>query len=207
MKQNTSSAVMEQRGSSTDELDDFPTPPWATRAMCELILAAGFAHPDDEIWEPTANRLFMVRALKEFFNTVWYSDVFQYPGTQYQKHDFAHDPPFPVDWVITNPPFKLAEQFIRHALTFARKGVAMLVRSAFMEGVGRYQRLFKDNPPTIIYQFVERVPMVKGRYDIKASTATSYCWCVWVIGEERRPTEWIPPSRKRLERLTDALHQ
>jgi hypothetical protein len=36
-----------------------------------------------------------------------------------------------TDWTITNPPFKLAEQFIERALSLSRHGVAMIVRAAF----------------------------------------------------------------------------
>jgi len=35
--QNTSHAVMAQRVEPHDSLDFFPTPPWATRALCEWI--------------------------------------------------------------------------------------------------------------------------------------------------------------------------
>ena len=38
MSQNTSHAVMAQRTESPDSLDDFPTPPWATRAFVEHVL-------------------------------------------------------------------------------------------------------------------------------------------------------------------------
>ena len=38
MKQNTSHAVMAQRAEAKDSLDDFPTPPWATRALIEHVL-------------------------------------------------------------------------------------------------------------------------------------------------------------------------
>ena len=31
-----------------------------------------------------------------------------------------------VDWVVTNPPFRLAEPFIQRSLVVARKGVAIL---------------------------------------------------------------------------------
>ncbi len=47
------------------------------------------------------------------------------------------------------------------------------------ESVGRYERLFKPNPPKIIAQFSERVPIVKGRLSATASTATSYAWFIW----------------------------
>ena len=37
-RQNTSHAVMAQRAEAFDSLDDFPTPPWATRALIEHVL-------------------------------------------------------------------------------------------------------------------------------------------------------------------------
>lgn len=72
-----------------------------------------------------------------------------------------------------------AEEFILHALPIARRGVAMLTRTFFLESIGRYERLFSKMPPTRVAQFTERVPMVKGRLDKKASTATGYAWIIW----------------------------
>jgi hypothetical protein len=40
-----------------------------------------------------------------------------------------------------------------------------LVRNGFLESRGRHSRLFKPHPPSLVLQFVERVPMVKGRCD------------------------------------------
>jgi hypothetical protein len=48
----------------------------------------------------------------------------------------------------------------------------MLTRTVFIESVGRYDRLFSVNQPSHFAQFTERVPMVKGRLDRRASTAT-----------------------------------
>jgi hypothetical protein len=108
------------------------------------------------------------------------------------------------DWVITNPPFRLGEEFITRSLLIARRGVAMLTRSIYIESIGRYQRLFLPRPPSFLAQFSERVPMVKGRLDQRASTATGYCWLIW-DKTRRGPTElvWIPPCRKALEKSGD----
>ena len=57
--------------------------------------------------------------------------------------------------------------------------MAVLARTVFIESIGRYQNLFETTPPTICAQYAERVPMVKGRLDRKASTATGYAWLVW----------------------------
>ena len=80
----------------------------------------------------------------------------------------------------------------------------MLTRTVFIESIGRYERIFSKEPPTKVAQFSERVPMVKGRLDRKASTATGYAWIVWEKGGSR-PTElmWIPPCRPSLEREGD----
>ena len=83
-----------------------------------------------------------------------------------------------IDWVITNPPFNLALDFALRGLELAREGVALLVRSVWLEGAERYRSLFAKHPPAIVAQFVERVPMTKGRWDPEASTATGYSWFV-----------------------------
>jgi hypothetical protein len=109
-----------------------------------------------------------------------------------------------VDWVITNPPFRLAEAFVLRALDIARVGVAILARTVFLESVGRYEEIFQPTPPTKFAQFVERVPMVRGRLDIKATTATGYAWLVWEKDAASMPRlMWVPPCRRRLERPAD----
>jgi hypothetical protein len=73
--------------------------------------------------------------------------------------------PQSVSRVLTgnNPPFALACEFALRALELASEGVAMLVRTQWIEGIGRYEKLFRDRPPTVYAPFVERVPMVRGR--------------------------------------------
>src|SRR5258705_309035 len=40
---------------------------------------------------------------------------------------------FRIDWVITNPPFNLAQPMLEHAVRKARVGVAFLLRKTFLE--------------------------------------------------------------------------
>lgn len=113
----------------------------------------------------------------------------------------------PAGWIITNPPFNLAAAFAHKALEHCGDGgVALLVRIAFLESVKRYRELFLHRPPTHIFQFTERVPMLKGRLDRKASSATAYTWLVWRAGElglKPPAFHWIAPCQKRLERERD----
>ena len=206
MSQNTTHAVMAQRREPKDSLDFFPTPPWATRALFEHVLHTKNAY---DVWEPACGDGAMSRAIAGYASLVFSSDVTDY-GWGHTVHDFLmpyvpHGIECP-NWIVTNPPFRLGEDFVHRALSIAQVGVAILVRSVFIESVGRYENLFRPRPPAIMAQFVERVPMVKGRLDETASTATSYCWLVWLTWPSlAEPTKlvWVPPCRKRLERPGD----
>lgn len=210
MDQNTSHAVMQQRRESLDSLDDFPTPPWATRALIKHVIQPLMPRRSlmrDTVWEPSCNRGYMSKALKESFYHVCESDIADYGGNVVMDFLDGFSGVGYYDWIITNPPFNKAEDFIRRCGDLSpRAGYAMLVRTAFLEGVGRYDRIFMKNPPNVVAQFSERVPMVKGRYDPKASTATSYCWLVWMTQWRAGETvlTWIPPCRRQLEKDGDA---
>lgn len=213
MTQNTSYAVMNQRQSPAEGLDDFPTPPWATRALLEHVIPRRCEN--ESVWEPACNRGFMVRPLKEYFTRVHASDIHDYSAEfagQDRVVDFLamdSEPPHiaggGVDWIITNPPFIHCAAFIERALKIAPwSGVAMLARLSILEGVDRYRRIFEKHPPAIVAPFVERVPMFKGRISKTGSTATAYCWLVWETGHfGRSEVRWIPPCRKSLERAGD----
>lgn len=70
MAQNTSPAVMAQRREPANSLDYFPTPPWATRALCEFLDLAVPLAPQ-RCWEPACGEGHMVRPLLECFRLVY----------------------------------------------------------------------------------------------------------------------------------------
>lgn len=205
MSQNRSHAVMAQRAEPHDSLDDFPTPPWAGRALCEHVIEV--RRDSEYFYEPAVNRGFLYKGLRDYFRGGGGSDIFDYGGG-WPVRDFLFNTEQScpdTDWIITNPPFRLAEQFARAAIKKADRGVALLVRTQFLEGIKRYNDLFKTYPPSIVAQFTERVPMVKGRCDPQISTATAYCWIVWKREAITTRTDfvWIPPCRAKLEREGD----
>jgi hypothetical protein len=197
-------AVMSQRVLSGNGLDDFPTPPWAVRALVEHAIDHPGSLSDQTCLEPACGRGHTAKTLSEYFGSVEASDIHPYGFGNVDDFTTSTHPDGAFDWVVTNPPFRLAETFIIRALPIARRGVAMLSRTVFVESVGRYERMFAPHPPSKVAQFVERVPMVQGRLDRKASTATGYAWLVWeksFAGATRFC--WIPPCRKQLERDGD----
>ena len=72
--QNMSHAVMAQRNEAQDSLDNFPTPPWATRALLEHVIKQKNIN-ELNCLEPACGAGHMALALKEYFNTVTASDI------------------------------------------------------------------------------------------------------------------------------------
>ncbi|WP_213546392.1 hypothetical protein [Vannielia litorea] len=213
---------MARRHSAADSLDYFPTPPWATRALTRRIWGAERM----SVWEPACGEMHMAKVLAESFRSVWASDIVDYGAGQESTQDFLLDWPDtqpilhgePVDWIITNPPFNRAAEFVHRALGVARHGCAMLLRTAFLESAGRYHDIFARTPPNETLIFAERVVMASGLLldpsqpywcarDGKwkqPSTATSYAWFIWRKGGAAKVLDWIPPgSRAALERPGD----
>lgn len=209
MAQNRTHAVMAQRAEPHDSLDDFPTQPWGTRAGVLHALyrddtpfvlppAAGLT-----VLEPAANRGHMVRPLREFFGTVHASDVHDY-GVGFPVLDFLWPVSLPVapDLVMTNPPFRLAADFVRRAMQVSRLGCAVLVRGTWLESNERYE-LCQRHKPALVAHFAERLPMIAGYIAKEATTATSYAWVVFLHGHEDTRWRHIPPCRRQLERADD----
>lgn len=205
-------AVMECRHSARHALDFFCTPPWATRALCEIVLPRlGLSLDGKVVWECAAGAGHMAHVLAEYGCLVVHSDVHDY-GIGSQIGSFVGEGPDVIgshcesvasDFIITNPPYNLAEAFLRRALREAPT-VALLLRTAFIDTQGRYERVFSVTPPRLVAQFAERCPMHEGRWDPDGDTATAYAWFVWTRGATQTELMWIPPGqRKALEHQRD----
>lgn len=115
--------------------------------------------------------------------------------------------PWPVvQLIITNPPFSLAEEFVRRAIGFAAESgatVAMLLRLAFLESSGRapLHREF----PSDVYPLSSRPSFTPdGKTD-----SCAYAWFVWdmarnaavvrkVAGPRIHVLDEKPPPRPRI---------
>ena len=78
-----------------------------------------------------------------------------------------------VDLVLTNPPYSIAIDFVKKALTIAPT-VVMLLRLGFLGSKKRHQ-FFLDNPPAALYILSSR-PSFTG--DNKTDSS-DYAWFVW----------------------------
>lgn len=201
-------AIMASREQGAQSLDFFPTPPWATRALVEVVLPhLGASLNGAIVHDPACGEGHMTGVLLEYdkIGRVIGTDIKDYgregraaPAFQGVADFLAPGAAVAADWIITNPPFgDQTLAFVLRALEVAGSGVAMFVRQQWLEGIERYQLLFKDRPPTLYAQFCERVNLCEGKWEPLGSTATAYCWLVWRKGQEPQPPFWIPPGQRK----------
>lgn len=206
------------RHSPKNGLDDFPTPPWATRALTEFLLPnMGLTLKGRSVLEPACGRGHMMRTLREAgLSRLDGYDIKNYGKPALPVKDFlektAHIGNY--DWVITNPPYKAADDFFYRSRLIAKRGVALLVRMNWLQGNGRWERIFSPDahPPSIVGIFASRIPFAKGRVVQEASVFFQHVWCVWVLDKRNRAqldhtgtrVLWIPPeTQAQLERSED----
>lgn len=102
--------------------------------------------------------------------------------------------------IITNPPYKLAQEFVEHAMNIITDGhkVAMFLKLTFLESSSR-KELFKKYPPKKIWVSSSRIPCGKNgdfydrdkegniKYDKngnpkEVSSAVCYAWFIFEKG-------------------------
>lgn len=97
--------------------------------------------------------------------------------------------------IITNPPYKHAEKFVKHSLNIVndKAKVAMFLKITFLESQGR-RGMFLKNPPKTIYVYSKRQKVARNGDPaaFKKSSAICYCWFVWEKGNKKDPVvKWI----------------
>jgi hypothetical protein len=134
------------------------------------------------VWEPAAGPGSIVRVLREAGHVVVATDLNDWgcPASE-SRIDFLLETRAPADaeCVITNPPYKLAEQFVSHALELVPR-VIMLLRSAFYESERRTP-ILESGSLARIHQFRNRLPMMHrhGWAGPRATSSIQFAWFVW----------------------------
>ena len=93
-------------------VDLYETPPVATEALLRV------EQIPQRIWEPAAGRGAIVRVLRDAGHTVIASDLIDYDFPLNTVGDFLKTTAMPAGCqaILTNPPFRWAEEFVAHAL-------------------------------------------------------------------------------------------
>ena len=132
------------------------TPPEATRAL----IRTGELDKYRVLFEPCAGKGAISRVLKAGGWRVISHDLIHYPGADPDIHPdidfFASRSASYLQAIVTNPPYRWADAFIRHGLKL-RVPVFVLLRLMALEGAGRsdiMEHLYH------VYVGVERLPMM-----------------------------------------------
>lgn len=174
------SAAMAKRHHLADRGDDlYQTPPEAVRS---LLRVETLPH---RIWEPACGPGAIVRELRAAGHTVFASDLIDYRSEHqdWTGWDFllpAPEQPDGIQAIVTNPPFKLAQEFVARALEMAPL-VVMLLRLAFLESERRTQ-ILENGMLARVHVYRNRLPMMHrdGWSGSKIhNSAVAFAWFVW----------------------------
>jgi hypothetical protein len=122
----------------------------------------------------------ILEALRPLGHVVHGADVVDYGWPHTVIRDFFSEP---IEMngvgIVTNPPFPLAEKFIRKAISDGCTYHAWLLRVNFLQAVKR-MRLFQDYPFARLWISSHRFEMHRVGYEgRKTSSNQSYAWFVW----------------------------
>lgn len=170
-----------QRHTLEDRKDDlYETPDEAVHALLRVEKLPRY------LWEPACGPGRVVKILRDAGHAVYASDLVDYGcPDSHPRQDFllrASDYsylPHHVEAIVTNPPYKLAEEFVTRALELAPK-VVMLLRLAFLESERR-KPILDAGHLARVHVFRKRLPMMHraGWEGRKANSGMAFAWFVW----------------------------
>jgi len=172
------------------ELDFYPTPPEVTIALMDFLKL----DPDIQIWEPACGQGEMSKVLQTYVKYVQSSDIGDY-GYGKPFLNYLLQPLGTYDAIITNPPFKEADEFIRKAVKEADL-VCMLLKSQYWHSRSRYA-LFQEHTPAYVLPLTWRPDFLpKGTGSGRPTMEVA--WSVWMPWRtDYHPCQYIPVPKPK----------
>ena len=169
-----------------EQHDYYATEPKAVRLLLECEDFVG------DIWECACGEGSLAEEMKRQGYLVYSSDLVDRGYGEIEDFLTITDP---TDMhIITNPPYKYANDFIVKAMELLQDGkkLALFLPIRYLEGKARKQ-IFKLYPPRTVYVSSSRlICAINGTFDMQKGSAVSYAWFVWVKGYNGKTTlEWF----------------
>lgn len=165
------------------ENDFYPTPTEATHALLQREKFEGL------IWEPACGDGAISTILEDYGYEVLSTDLIDRGYGKGNTDFLTSDLTAPN--IITNPPFSIAEAFLKHSLNQTTGKVAFLCKLQFLEGAKR-KVIFENSPLKTVYVFSKRLTMTRNGEKMKNSGMIAFAWFVFEHGYEGEPTlSWI----------------
>lgn len=168
--------------------DFYPTPREVTAALAMHLSLRG-----SRVWEPACGEGHMSRELINQ-GAIVTSTTLHEQGFGETGIDFLTAEPRDCDWIITNPPFALAEAFIERAIGFG-KPCAFLLKSQYWHS-SRRLALFERHRPHAVLPLTWRPDF---HFGAKGGSPTMECiWTVF-MPHPSSVTQYVPLRRSPKE--------
>ena len=129
------------------EVNDF----YATDPIAVDKLIGNIGFIKSVVWECACGTGCLSERLEQYCHGVVSTDAIDRGYGQVQDFLMAKEMPSGCSCIITNPPYKLATEFILHALSLLPDGgqCIMFLKTTFLEGEKRHRLLFSKYPPNV----------------------------------------------------------
>ena len=162
-----------------EQHDYYATEPKAVRMLLEI------EHFEGKIWECACGEGHLSEEMKRLGREVYSTDIVDrnYPDRIMDFLGIENNEQ--VDFnIITNPPYRYANEFISKALSIIPRGkkLALFLPIRYLEGKQR-KAIFKLMPPKVVYVSSSRIKCaMNGDFNKMTGSAVSYAWFVWEKG-------------------------
>lgn len=178
-------------GHTRDPFDWYVEDIWCTHALLNMVSIVGDIH------DPCCGQGNIVTAIRERGRPATGADIIQ-RAAGFEVINFLDD--FrPRANVVTNPPFRISEKIIEHALFVTHSGgiVAVLAQAKFLYSQGRSE-LF-DSCEQILHcstrpNMPKGTALIEHGEAIRGGGSIDFSWCIWRSGAPayvETKTDWV----------------
>ena len=168
------------------ENDFYPTPENMTQSLLDNHRF------ENNVWECACGDGAMSKVLLRNGYNVYSSDKYDY-GFGETGIDFLAKEKLPpeIKTIITNPPFKLAEDFVEKAFKMRVQQLALLCKLSFLEGQKR-KIMYEKYRLARVLVFSKRQTMTRNGEIYRNGGMIAFAWFIWDYSYLGRPTiSWI----------------
>lgn len=168
--------------------DHYPTPREAVYPLVRHLALPKL------IWEPACGEGHIASVLGEYGYDVVATNLVD-RGYGETGIDFLSTKQPRAKCLVTNPPFALDEEFVRHALDLGVDIACFFLRLKFLCGADRYRLINGPTPPALVLTFIERIKFFAGdtpKDEQPGWNTEDFAWFVWRKGFIGKPTvDWL----------------
>ena len=184
-----------------EDNDFYATYPKTTKALLDVfnLVDLDKRRPKTSILEPACGTGHISKVLSHYYpnadiiSTDLINRGYGQGGIDFLTYDYGRK----FDVIITNPPFKIAKEFIERGLELANDYVVMLLKIQFLESKGR-KAFLENSPLKYIYVFSERQAGMQSGLELNPNTgkpwssAMMFAWFIFDVKWKGEPiVKWL----------------